>query len=64
MKKFKVIVKKPFLDRETGIKRKVNDRMTITEKRYLEIRRSGADYVEIAKDKVAEITPNKTEIKK
>ena len=63
MKKFNVIVKKPFLDRETGIKRKVGDRMTITEKRYLAIRRSGVDYVEIVKDKVAEPTP-KTDIKK
>ena len=63
MKKFKVIVKKPFLDRETGIKRKVGDRMTITEKRYLEIRRSGVDYVEVVKDNVTAPTP-KTDIKK
>jgi hypothetical protein len=63
MKKFNVIVKKPFLDRATGIKRKSGDKMTITEKRYLEIRRSGADYVEIVKDKQPESAP-KTEIKK
>ena len=48
MKKFNVIVKKAFLDRYTGIKRKEGDRLTITEERFLEIRRSG-NYVEIEK---------------
>ena len=63
MKKFNVTVKKAFLDRETGIKRKPDDKMTITEKRYLEILRSGAGYVEIVKDKTVETAP-KAEIKK
>lgn len=48
MKKFNVVVKKAFLDRYTGIKRKEGDRLTISEERYLEIRRSG-NYVEIEK---------------
>jgi hypothetical protein len=46
MKKIKVIVKKAFRDRYTGIKHKSGDRMTITEARFREIKRSG-DYVEI-----------------
>lgn len=48
MKKFNVIVKKAFVDRYTGIKHKDGDKLTITEDRYLEIRRSG-NYVEIEK---------------
>ena len=48
MKKFNVIVKKAFLDRYTGIKHKEGDRLTLSEERYLEIRRSG-NYVEIEK---------------
>lgn len=63
MKKFNVIVKKRFLDGATGLIRKPGDRMAITEKRYLEIIRKGADYVEIVKDKQPESAP-KTEIKK
>jgi hypothetical protein len=49
MKKFNVIVEKPFLDRRTGLKRKKGDRMTIAEDRYNEIRRSGKDYITIEK---------------
>lgn len=64
MKKFNVIVKKRFLDGNTGLMRKPGDKMTITENRYLEIRRKGADLVEIVKDKQTESAPNKTEIKK
>lgn len=64
MKKFNVVVKKRFLDGETGLVRKSGDKFTITEKRYLEIRRKGADYVEIVKDKQTDSAPNKTEIKK
>ena len=48
MKKFNVIVKKAFLDRYTGIKHKEGDKLTLSEERYLEIRRSG-NYVEIEK---------------
>lgn len=48
MKKHNVIVKKAFRDRHTGIKHKANDRLTVSDDRYLEIRRSG-DYVEIEK---------------
>ena len=49
MKTFNVIVKRPFLDRRTGLKRKKGDRLTITEDRYNEIRRSGKDYISIEK---------------
>jgi hypothetical protein len=49
MKKFNVIVEKPFLDRTNGLKRKKGDRLTITEDRYNEIRRSGKDYITIEK---------------
>ena len=62
MKKFNVVVKKGFMDRETGLKKKPGDKMTVTEKRYLEILRSGAGYVEIVKDNVAK--PVATEQKK
>ena len=60
MKKFNVIVKKRFLDGSTGLYRKPGEKLTITEKRYLEITRKG-DFVEIVKDNTA--TP-KPEIKK
>lgn len=62
MKKIDVIVKKRFLDVETGLIRKPGDKMTITNKRYLEIRRKGADYVEVVKPEPK--TAPKTEIKK
>lgn len=41
-------VKKPFLDRYTGKKHKTGDKMTVSDVRYREIKRSG-DYVEIVK---------------
>lgn len=65
MKKFNVIVEKPFLDRRTGLKRKKGDRLTITEDRYNEIRRSG-DYVTIEKAPAKVVKTDKTdaEIKK
>lgn len=63
MKKFNVVAKKRFLDGETGLVRKSGDKFNITEKRYLEIRRKGADYVEIVKDESPKAAP-KTEIKK
>ena len=48
MKTIKVVVKKEFLDRSTGLIRKPGDTLTVTEKRLKEIKRSG-DYVEVAK---------------
>lgn len=48
MKKINVVVKKAFLDRYTGTKRKEGEKLTITDARYREIKRSG-DYVEIDK---------------
>lgn len=44
MKKIKVIVKKKFLDRYTGISHKPGDKLTVDENRYREIQRAG-DYV-------------------
>ena len=66
MKKFTVIVEKPFLDRRTGLKRKKGDRLTITEDRYNEIRRSGKDYITIEKApaKVVKTEKADAEIKK
>ncbi len=46
MKQVKVIVKKGFRDRITGVKHKVGDRLTVTDSRFREIKRSG-DYVEV-----------------
>ena len=48
MKKINVIVKKAFLDRYTGKKHKEGDKMTISDARLREIKRSGA-YVEVVK---------------
>ena len=48
MKKINVVVKKAFLDRYTGTKRKEGEKLTITDARYREIKRSG-NYVEIEK---------------
>lgn len=50
MKKIKVTVKKEFLDRYAGIKRKPGDVFEVSEGRYFEIKRSG-DYVEAVKEK-------------
>lgn len=44
MKKIRVIVKKKFLDRYTGITHKPGDKLTVDENRYREILRAG-DYV-------------------
>ena len=65
MKKINVVVKRDFRDRYTGIKHKAGDRMTLDERRYLEIRRSG-DYVtaEKAAAKGEKIEKAATEIKK
>ena len=48
MKKFVVVVKKEFLDRRAGIKRKPGDKITVDEARLREIKRSG-DYVAVDK---------------
>ena len=53
MREFTVVVKKEFPDRETGLIRKPGQEFKVTQKRLLEIRRSGKDYVEIKKDKAA-----------
>jgi hypothetical protein len=63
MKKFNVIVKKKFLDGETGLFRNIGDKMTITEKRYLEIIRKGDNFIEIVKGEAPKVAP-KEEIKK
>ncbi len=57
MKKFVVIVKKAFMDRRSGIKRKPGDVLKVDENRLKEIRRSGPDYVSI--DKTATENLNK-----
>ena len=64
MKKFKVIVKKRFLDGATGLYRKPGDEMIITEKRYLEIIRKDGSLVELAKNVAAEAKKATTDIKK
>lgn len=48
MKKFVVVVKKAFLDRRAGIKRRPGDKITVDEARLREIKRSG-DYVAVDK---------------
>ena len=54
MKQVKVIVKKKFRDRITGVSHKVGDKLTVTDERFREIKRSG-DYVEVeASDKTKE----------
>lgn len=64
MKQITVVVKKPFLDRYTGLKRKQGDRLTVSEKRYREMNRSG-EYVSIVADTKETAKPEKaTEIKK
>ena len=55
MKKIKVIVKKKFTDRYTGISHKPGEKLTVSEVRFREMKRSG-DYV--AKETAA---PAKTE---
>jgi transcription elongation factor len=46
MKQIKTVVKKKFRDRITGVSHKVGDKLTVTDARFREIKRSG-DYVEI-----------------
>lgn len=59
MKQLKVIVKKKFLDRYTGVTHNPGEVLTISEKRYYEIRNTG-DYIEVEKKPKTE----KVEIKK
>lgn len=48
MKSINVKVKKEFIDRRTGLIRKVGETFTVTAERLREIKRSG-DYVEVVK---------------
>ena len=66
MKKFKVKVKKEFLDLETGLIRKPGFTMSISESRYNEINRNGKGYIEIVKDAAPVAAPktDKDETKK
>ena len=48
MKKVCIVVKKDFVDKYTGIKHKPGDKLTVTDARFREIKRSG-DYVEVVK---------------
>ncbi len=66
MKKFNVIVKKTFLDLETGLIRKTGDKMTVSESRFLELTRTGKGYIEIVKDAAPVAAPkiDKAEEKK
>lgn len=53
-KMIKVKVKKEFLDRYTGTKRKIGEEFDVTYDRLAEIRRSGSDYVAVVKEKATE----------
>lgn len=50
MKRFKVKVKKEFLDLSTGLMRKPGQTFEVSEIRYSEINRTGKGYIEIVKD--------------
>ena len=63
MKKHNVIVKKAFRDRYTGITHKEGDKLTLSDDRYLEIRRAG-NYVEIENAKADKAEKAVAEIKK
>lgn len=65
MKKINVVVKKAFTDRYTGKRHKEGSKLTIDDKRFLEIRRSG-DYVAVEKaaEKVEKPEKAAIEIKK
>lgn len=53
MKKVNVVVKKEFIDRYTGVKHVPDEKMTVTDARLREIRRSG-DYVTVVQAAVQE----------
>ena len=55
MENIKIVVKKEFVDRYTGKKHRRGEKLTITDERLREIRRSG-DYVTVEK---AEEKPKK-----
>lgn len=64
MKTINVVVKKPFQDRYTGVTHTADKKLTITESRYREIKRTG-DYIEVEKSAKVEKAPEKAaEIKK
>ena len=64
MKQLKVIVKKKFLDRYTGVTHHPGKTLTISDRRYREIKRSG-DYVEVEKkSKVEKVEKVSADIKK
>lgn len=65
MKTFKVIVKKSFRDKHSGVFHRVGKELTLSENRFREIQRCG-DYVEIKEAANAASKPEKTtnEIKK
>ena len=46
MKKVNIVVKKEFVDRYAGVKRKPGEKLTVTDARFREIKRSG-DYAEL-----------------
>lgn len=48
MKMVEIIVKKPFIDRETGLLRKENEKLSVTDKRFREMMRADG-YVEAVK---------------
>lgn len=52
MKKLKVKVKKPFLDKYTGLTLQSGKIIEVTEARYYEIKRSG-DLIEVVEDETA-----------
>lgn len=56
MNEVKVVVKKEFTDRYTGLKHKPGEKLKVTEARYREIKRSG-DYVAV--EKAAEVKKEK-----
>jgi hypothetical protein len=58
MKKFVVTVKKEFMDRRAGIKRKPGDVLKVDESRLKEIRRSGGDYVTVDKAATEKLNAN------
>lgn len=63
MKQITVTVKKPFLDRQTGLKRKPGDKFKVSDARYREIKRSG-DYVAIVTETKEATKPEKVSEKK
>jgi len=60
MKTIRIVVKKTFRDRYTGIKHVPGDKLTVTDARYREIKRSG-DYIQL--DKPTSLVETKSETK-